>query len=189
MRRLHVPLLLLLALLGLAAAQGAMAAGRNPSGAAAVSIGQVTDLRSDHSNRIGTIRSRVGIPIRSVDSDQPVPQAVAGAFAGALQSRGLLAPQGSGRYRLDIAIRRLEADKLRRSEAHAAFGVTLVNQATGARLYQDEAAADTMTGYVMGLEVGVFANSGEMKQQVQQTMTQAIDGVLGKPGFAAALRR
>jgi len=188
MRRLLVPLFFLLAAPGFASAQGPMS-GRSHVGAAGVSIGQVTDLRSDHSNRIGTIRSRVGIPIRSVESDQPVPQAVAGAFAGALQARGMLAAPGNGRYRLDIAVRRLEADKLRRSEAHAAFSVTLVNQATGARLYQDEAAADTMTGWVMGLEVGVFANSGEMKQQVQQTMAQAIDGVLSKPAFIAALRR
>ena len=159
--------------------------GRPPT----VSIGQVVDQRSDHSNRIGTIRSHVGIPIRSVDSDSPVPQAVAGVFAGALQARGLLAPQGGGRYRLDIVIHRVEADKLRRSEAHADFDVALIISATGVAVYQDKAMADTMTGSVMSIDAGVFANSGDMKQQVQQTIAQAAEAVLSKPGFAAALRR
>lgn len=159
--------------------------GRPPT----VSIGQVVDQRSDHSNRIGTIRSHVGIPIRSVDSDLPVPQAVAGVFAGALQARGLLAPQGSGRYRLDIIIHRLEADKLRRSEAHADFDLVLVDQATSAPVYQDKALADTMTGSIMSIDAGIFADSGDMKRQVQQTMAQAADAALNKPGFAVALRR
>ncbi len=147
------------------------------------------DQRSDHSNRIGTIRSHMGIPIRSVDSDVPMLQAVAGVFAGALQARGLLAPQGDGRYRLDIVIHRLEADKLRRSEAHADFDVALISSPTGAAVYQDNAMADTMTGSVMSIDAGVFANSGDMKQQVQQTIAQAAEAALSKPGFAAALRR
>jgi hypothetical protein len=174
---------------GLAAAQPGYG-GRAPAGGPpTISIGQVVDGREDRSNRSGTIRSHMGIPIRSVDSDQPVPAVVAGTFAQALQARGLLAPPGAGRYRLDIVIRRLDADKLKRSEAHADFGAVLVDQRTGAPVYQDEAVADTMTGSVMSLDAGIFANAGDMKQQVARTAAQAVEGVLSKPGFAAALRR
>ena len=56
-------------------------------------------------------------------------------------------------------------------------------------MYQDKALADTMTGSVMSIDAGIFVDSGDMKQQVQQTMAQAADGAMNKPSFAAALRR
>ena len=77
-------------------------------------------------------------------------------------------PGGCGRFRRGVAGARpagasgrrplpprhhhpscLEADKLRRSEAHADFDLVLVNQATGAPVYQDKALADTMTGSII----------------------------------------
>jgi uncharacterized lipoprotein YajG len=151
-------------------------------------MGEVTDQRDDRSNEIGVIRGGFGNPLKTVYSDQPVPQTVAAAFTAALQARGLAA-SGPAPFRLQVVVHQLYADKYHRAEAHADFGLTLSDARTGRPLYSDEAKADALTGSIVTFDTGVFASSDDLRALVQQVMNQAIDQALDKPAFAAALRR
>ncbi len=152
-----------------------------------VAIGQVIDRRDDQGNEIGVIRGGFGNPLKTVNSNQPVPKTVADAFAAALQARGLAAA-GAASYRLDVVVRQLYADKYHRAEAHADFLVTLIDARNGRKVYSDEAKADALTGSIVTFDTGIFASGDDLRRLVQQVMNQAIDQALDKPGFAAALR-
>jgi hypothetical protein len=68
------------------------------------------------------------------------------------------------------------------------FQVTLTLAAGGAVVLQDRELANQITGSVLTLSAGVFGSLDELRAIALSTMSQAIDRILDKPGFAAALR-
>lgn len=137
---------------------------------------------------IGTIRSGYGNPVKTLEADRPVDQVVASAFADALASRGLQAATGAGRYALAITIYQFDANQYVRREATADFGIRVTERATGREVWSDRTKAYNVDGSILSLSTGVFASVDDLKRVALRSMSEAVDTLLDKPGFRAALR-
>lgn len=192
-RALALPVLLALAACGTTqlpmpyspASPPRAAAGARP----VVSVGPVVDARADgreDPNWIGTIRGGYGNPMKRLEAPVPVREVVAQAFRDGLAARGLLAPSG-GAYEMRVTVAQFDATQYMRREATAEFRVSLVNRRTGAEVWRDVGRSNPVEGG-MTLATGAFGNVEALRGTALRAMSEAIDGVLDKPGLAAALR-
>jgi uncharacterized lipoprotein YajG len=143
---------------------------------------------SDDPRWIGTIRGGYGNPVKTLEADRPVDQVVAGAFSDALAARGLQAGTGAGRYALAITIHQFDANQYVRREATADFGIRVTERATGREVWSDRYKAYTVDGSILSLSTGVFASVDDLKRVALRSMSEAVDTLLDKPGFRAAIR-
>ncbi|MBL6080489.1 hypothetical protein JMJ56_20955 [Belnapia sp. T18] len=143
---------------------------------------------SDDPRWIGTIRGGYGNPVKTLEADQPVDQVVAAAFSEALAARGLQAGTGAGRYALAITIFQFDANQYARREATADFGIRVTERATGRELWSDRTKAYNVDGSILSLSTGVFASVEDLRRVALRSMSQAVDTLLDKPGFRAAIR-
>lgn len=193
-RRLPRPALLLGALLALGACQAPgdlsltyFGTGfTSPAARPVVTVGAVTDARTDGqagTGQYGTIRGTYGRLLR-LSAPTPVAQEVAGAFRAALSARGWLAggPAGSTRE-LRVRIVQLDASKLVRSEVRVRLEGSLVDPATGAVVWTGDGAADVIESGPAGL-----LDPEALRRIVLRVLAWAMDGMLDRPDFAAALR-
>ena len=143
---------------------------------------------SDDPRWIGTIRGGYGNPVKTLEADRPVDQVVAGAFADALAARGLQAGTGAGRYALAITIYQFDANQYVRREATADFSIRVTERATGREVWTDRTKAYNVDGSILSLSTGVFASVDDLKRVALRSMSEAVDTLLDKPGFRAAIR-
>ena len=151
----------------------------------------VANLRragSDDPRWIGTIRGGYGNPVKTLEADRPVDQVVAAGFADALAARGLQAGTGAGRYALAITIYQFDANQYVRREATADFGIRVTERATGREVWTDRTKAYNVDGSILSLSTGIFASVDDLRRVALRTMSEAVDSLLDKPGFRAAIR-
>ncbi|TCH99511.1 hypothetical protein EJV46_02200 [Roseococcus sp. SYP-B2431] len=135
---------------------------------------------------IGTIRGGYGNPIRTLQADRPLDQAVQRAFNDGLAARGWLAQQAP-RVEIEITIREFVANRYVRLEATAELELVLRERGSGRVLWQDREKVNNVEGSILALDTGVFADPAGLHALMLRTMNQAIDRLLDRPGFAAAL--
>jgi hypothetical protein len=155
-----------------------------------VAVGTVTDSREEgreDPHWIGTVRGGFGNPLKRLEAPVPVSDVVRQAFSDALAARGMLA-SGAPRYVLSVDIIQFKSDQVGRREATVEFQVTLTPASGGAAALQDRELANQITGSVLTFSAGVFGSLDELRAIALATMSQAIDRILDKPGFVAALR-
>jgi uncharacterized lipoprotein YajG len=143
---------------------------------------------SDDPRWIGTIRGGYGNPVKTLEADRPVDQVVAGAFSDALAARGLQAASEGGRYALAITIYQFDANQYVRREATADFGIRVTERATGREVWSDRTKAYNVDGSILSLSTGVFASVDDLRRVALRSMSEAVDTLLDKPGFRAAIR-
>ena len=154
-----------------------------------VTVGPVTDERTDgqaNSPQFGTIRGGYGNPLFRLSANAPVSGVVAQALRDGLAARGLLAGEG-GSYELRGRVLRFNASKLIRVEATVEIEATLVNRATGAVIWTGRGLSN-VTEFGNILATGVGANPGELRDVTMRAMSAAVDQLLDRADFAAALR-
>jgi uncharacterized lipoprotein YajG len=154
---------------------------------AVVGVKTVIDERSNGPRWLGAIRGGYGNPLKTLETDEPVKDVVATAFADALAARGELAPAGRETILLTVVMRRFDCNQYVRREAHADFEITLANARSGAPIYTDHITADAVNGSVFAMNVGIFASTDDLRMVAVGTLRDAIDQALSKPGFRAAL--
>jgi hypothetical protein len=155
-----------------------------------VTVGQVTDERRDgqaNTSQFGTIRGGYGNPLRRLAAPAPVRDIVAQAFRDALAARGLLASTDGGSYELRVRILQYNASKLIRTEADVEFQASLVNRSTGATVWAGEARSNPVEAGSL-VAAGVFADPEELRSTALHAMSAAIDQLLDRSDFIAALR-
>ena len=168
------------------------AAGAAGRSAVAVSDRVANERRAgrEDPNWIGTIRGGYGEPIKRLSSDAPVDRVVARAFADGLTARGLQAPGGGASpYLLAVTIHQFDANQYGRREATADFSAALTERATGREVWRDRHRAYNVEGSVVTFSRGVFGSTEDLRRVALRTMSEAVDALLDKPGFRAALRR
>ena len=138
---------------------------------------------------IGTIRGGYGNPVKSLNADAPVERVVRQAFADGLAARGLGAAGGASPYVLAVTIHQFDANQYVRREATADFSAVLTERASGREVWRDRQRAYTVDGSLLSLGTGVLASTEDLRRVALKTMSEAVDGLLDKPGFRAALRR
>ncbi len=196
------PLPLLLLLASLAACGGTQAtmpyeptvavqaaAARRPLVAVSDRVANERQAGREDPTWIGTIRGGYGNPVKRLNSDAPVDRVVARAFADGLAARGLHAPGGASPYVLAVTIHQFDANQYVRREATAEFSAVLVERATGREVWRDRHRAYNVDGSLLSLTTGVLASTEDLRRVALRTMSEAVDALLDKPGFRAALRR
>jgi hypothetical protein len=140
-------------------------------------------------NWLGTIRGGYGNPVRELRVEEPIDRVVRRACADALTTRGLAAGGSRPRYTLSVTIHQFDANQYVRREATADFSAVLTEAATGREVWRDRERAYNVDGSLLSLDTGVFASTEDLRRVAVQTMNQAIDRLLDKPAFLAAVQR
>lgn len=156
-----------------------------------VTLGRVDNQRStgrEDPTWVGTIRGGYGNPVRALNTSEPLDRVIGQAFRAGLAQRGLDAGAGQGRYALGVVIHQFDANQYVRREATADFSVVVTERATGREVYRDREKVYNVDGSLLALDVGVFGSADNLQRVATTTMNQAIDRLLDKPGFRAAVR-
>lgn len=148
----------------------------------------VVDQRNEEPNWVGAIRGGFGNPLKVLRTDRPLSELVQQAFSDALAARGLEAAPGAQRYDIRVTMHKLDADRVARLEATADFQVDVIDRATGGVVYTDRVRVNQVQGSVLALDTGVFASTEGLRTLAVQVQNQAIDQLLDKPGFRAAVQ-
>ncbi len=150
------------------------------SGVPAIAAVTATDARDEKDpTYIGAVRGGVGNPVDTIVTKTPIADQVKTAFEQALSARHLLG--APGRDTLAIQVTKLSANQTIVRTANAAFRIELRDGA-GRILYSDSADVSRSSGYVFGSKVSDLNALG------LRAMSEAIDQVLEKPGFLAAVK-
>ena len=137
---------------------------------------------------VGTIRGGFGNPLKVLNADRPIDQVIRQAFTDGLAARGLLARTGAEPpYLLMVNIHQFDADQMVRREAWAEFSVRVVDRPTGREVWRDRYLANQVDGSPFAL-AGVAASLEDLRNTALRTMSEAVDALLDKPEFRAALR-
>ncbi len=154
-----------------------------------VIVGPVSDGRTDglaDTAQFGTIRGGFGNPLYRMSAVAPISTVVAQALRDALAARGLLSG-GDGMYELRGRVVEFDADKLIRVGAMAEIECVLVHRASGAAVWNGRGSS-TLTEGGSFFATGVLADPEEIRGGMLRAMSAAIDQMLNRPDFVAALR-
>lgn len=166
---------------------GPVASGRAPGPVARVVEVQNTRRTGQEDPAwIGTIRGGYGNPLKAVQADRPLTEVVQAAVNDALAARGWLTAQDS---KVDVAVTIVEFDANRyvRSEATVTLEVKLRDRASGRTLWQHRERVYNLSGSILAMDTGIFASTADLHALALRTMNEAIDKILDRPDFAAAL--
>jgi len=148
---------------------------RTSIGPGLVSVQRLADARSKGSNELGVVRGGYGNVLKRVYTDRSVAELVTNALEQALATQGLL--------RLEGSILKLDCNHYFRREAHTRLVLSLVDAATGEKIFSRRYEADE-TG--ISLAVGIFARTKTIASMAERTLRDAIDQALADPDFIVA---
>ena len=158
-----------------------------PGGSANVSVGPVTDGRGEEDPTwLGAVRGGYGNPLRVLHGERPAADLVRQALSDGLAARGMLAPAGRGTREIRATVVQLDVDRYHRIEARLDLRLAVFS-ASGREVYQDEVKLDHVTGSIVSLDTGVFADPAELRALLTRTLSEAVDQLLDKPGFRQAV--
>ena len=149
-------------------------------------IGAVTttDARDERDpTYVGAIRGGYGNPLKTIVTKRPIAEEVGTAFAAALAARHMQADGAPAR--LAIRVTKFSANQYFHRDAKAAFDVTLTD-AAGRQIYADSVDNENSNGSVF--VTGILASADDLHALMVQTMSEAIDQALDKPGLLAAAK-
>lgn len=166
----------------------APASSATTAGSGTTMIGRFTDERGEPAHWLGAIRGGFGNPLKKIETEQPVADVVQAAFADALRARGLFAT-GDAQTRIEGTIRRLDGDKVARSESNAEIVVRVVDAHDGTKTFEQTYTTGNIEGSALTLKTGVFASADELRDLIARTLSQTVDKALDDPALRAALGR
>jgi hypothetical protein len=153
--------------------------------AAAPAISGVTavDQRKEEAHRLATIMGGFGNPLKTLDLSKPVKDEVADAFADGLRARGLLTERGP--YRIELLIRKYDADMIMGSTGRIDLDMSVIDTASQKMVYSDSAANERSDFHFFA--TGVFASMDELQKLAQEALDATVDQLLDRPAFRAAV--
>ena len=155
---------------------------------AAPSIGGVIaqDQRREAPTRLATIMGGYGNPLKTLDTAKPVKDEVADAFLEGLRAREMLAPASQAPLRIELRVRKFDADMIIGRTARIDLTMSLFDQ-PGAVVYQNSAVDSEPD--MKFLETGIFANIADLQALSQTVLNRTVNRMLDDPQFRAALDR
>ena len=151
-----------------------------------VKILSVSDSRKHDPYWLGAIRGGFGNPLKTLNTEVPVKDVVENAFTSALKARGLLASTG-GDYGLEVVVNQFDCNQFLRREAHVRLHVSMVVFASGQQIYAKDIRVDKVTGSMITLDAGIFADVEDLRKVANQALQEAVDKVLDDPQFIKSL--
>lgn len=163
-----------------------------PAGLATVQdpvVASVTaiDHRKEEPHRLATIMGGFGNPLKTLDTTLPVKDEVAAAFTAGLRARGLLQPDGHAPYRIQLLIRKYDADMIMGSTARIDLDMDVIDQKTDQVVYHDTAVDQRSDFHFFA--TGIFASMDGLKKLSQDVLNATVDNMLDKPGFRSVIDR
>jgi hypothetical protein len=156
-----------------------------PSASPTIASVTATDQRKEEPMRLATIMGGFGNPLKTLDTAKPVKDEVADAFAAGLKVRGLLAPSGQAPYRIQLVVRKFDADMLVGRTARIDMGLAVLD-ASGRTVYQDSATdSESETKF---FQTGVFADIADLQKMCELVLSRTVDHMLDKPEFRTAIQ-
>lgn len=155
---------------------------------APATVGPVTDARPDNDPTwVGAVRGGFGNPLKVLRTGPPVADVVRTALADGLRQRGMLAEGTRSGPVVTATIRRLSVSRYVRLDANVEL-VVEVRDPGGVVRYSDNAVVERVQGSVLAVDTGVFASADALQTLLARSLSEAIDQLLDKPGFQAALQ-
>ncbi len=150
------------------------------------SVGAVTatDQRREAPTRLATIMGGFGNPLKTLDTAKPVKDEVADAFTAGLRARGMLAPSDQAALRIDLLVRKFDADMIIGRTARIDLTMTVIDR-DGLVVYQDSAVDSESDMKFM--QTGVLADIGDLQMLAQTVLDRTVNKLLDNPNFRAAL--
>jgi hypothetical protein len=143
-----------------------------------------TDQRKEDPTRLATIMGGFGNPLKTLDTAKPVKDEVAAAFASGLKVRGLLAPGAQAPYRIELVVRKFDADMLIGRTARIDLSLSVLDSG-GRAIYQD--SATDSESEMKFFETGVFADIADLQKLCEIVLNRTVDRMLDKPAFRATI--
>jgi len=155
--------------------------------AAAPAVASVTvvDQRKEEAHRLATIMGGYGNPLKTLDLSRPVKDEVADAFADGLRARGLLERAGHGPFRIELLIRKYDADMIMGSTARIDLDLSVIDEATQKVIYKDTVTNQRSDFHFFA--TGIFASMDELQKLAQIVLDATVDQMLDRPAFRAAI--
>jgi uncharacterized lipoprotein YajG len=153
----------------------------------AINTVMAIDQRKEEAHRLATIMGGFGNPLKTLDLSRPVKDEVTQAFADGLRARGLLEPQVHGPFRIELLIRKYDADMIMGSTARIDVDMSVIDEATQKVIYKDTFSDQRSDFHFFA--VGVFASMDELQKLAQMVLDATVDHMLDSPGFRAAIER
>jgi hypothetical protein len=149
-------------------------------------IGAVTavDQRKEAPTRLATIMGLYGNPLKTLDTAKSVKDEVADAFIEGLRVRGLMAPDGQAPLRLELVVRKFDADMIIGRTARIDLTITVVDQA-GRVVFQDS-AVDSQSDFKF-FQTGIFAEISDMKALSESVLNRTVDRMLDNSAFRSTV--
>lgn len=147
-----------------------------------VSTVNATDQRKEAPSRLATVMGGFGNPLKYLDTKRTVREEVTSAFVDGLKARGLYSDAGI--YRIELAIRKLDADMIIGRTARIDMDLVVI-AADGRSIYKDVVSEEKSDFKFFA--TGVFADVMDLKRMVQSLLDAAVDRMLDKPEFRAAV--
>jgi len=154
------------------------------SGPPVISVVNAVDQRKEAPNRLATIMGGFGNPLKILNTVQPVKDEVAAVFVQGLEARGLRQNDGRGPYRIDLTIRKFDADMIMGSTARIDIDLSLADS-TGQQVYRDTASGQKSDFHFVA--TGVFASTEELQRLAQTLLNETVDQMLDKPALRQAI--
>lgn len=155
-------------------------------GASVASVGGVTasDQRREAPTRLATIMGGFGNPLKTLDTAKPVKDEVADAFTAGLRARGMLASSDQTPFRIDLLVRKFDADMIIGRTARIDLMMSVIDRG-GRVVYQDNAVDSESDMKFM--QTGVLAEIGDLQALAQTVLNRTVNKMLDNPNFRAAL--
>lgn len=156
--------------------------------ASGATVGSVTatDQRKEAANRLATIMGGYGNPLKTLDTAKPVKDEVADAFIEGLRVRGLLGPAVQSPYHLSLVVHRFDSDQYMGRGARIDVGMSVLDQ-SGRTVFEDSAKADISEAEFF--QTGIFADIKDLQRLSETVLDRAVDQLLDKPAFRAAVAK
>jgi uncharacterized lipoprotein YajG len=156
------------------------------TGPATVGMVTAVDQRKEAPNRLATIMGGFGNPLKILNTIRPVKDEVAAVFAQGLTARGFRRDDGQAPFRLELVVRKFDADMIMGSTARIDLDLNVVEARTGRTIYRDT-VVDQRSDFAF-FATGVFANIADLQKLAQTLLDATVDRMLDKPEFRAAIR-
>jgi hypothetical protein len=154
-----------------------------------IRVDRVASERNEEPTWLGTIRGGYGNPLKVLHAAVPISQVVQIAFDDGLKARSLYAePPAGGKLAFWVTVHTFEAGQFVRRDANVDFSVSLTDRATGRTLWHDRQRVSRLDGSIVAFDVGIFASPDDLRAVAPRAMSEAVDTLLDKPEFRAALR-
>lgn len=151
-------------------------------------VGAFADQRGEPATWLGAIRGGFGNPLKNLESDRPVAELVATAFADGLRARGFGVDAQPGRPQLTGVVRKLDCNQVVRREANVEVELT-VRGADGAVRLTKAYSASRLDGSLVTVSAGVFASVDDLRATLELALRETVDKALDDPALRDALQR